>query len=142
MAGYWTQPALKKLAMAISALCLLEALNYFLMGWAGSRLFLAAGATAAQAFAIAQDEGTTGLLILIGGFLHWAAPRLRIPLAVAGVFGGFYGAYFMIESSNLLTNWNILNGDIISTGNWSEVILIVLAVACAAELAILATATA
>jgi hypothetical protein len=48
----------------------------------------------------------------------------------------------MIESSNLLTNWNILNGDIISTGNWSEVILIVLAVACAAELAILATATA
>jgi hypothetical protein len=135
------EPDLKKLAIAVSALCLLEALNYFLMGWAGSRLFLAAGATAAQAFEIARDEISTGLLILLGGFLHWIAPRLRIPLAVAGVFGGFYGAYFLVKSSNLLTNWNILNGDIISAGNWSEAILMVLAVACAAELAILAKGT-
>jgi hypothetical protein len=135
------EPDLKKLAIAVSALCLLEALTYFLMGWAGSRLFLAAGATAAQAFEIARDEISTGLLILLGGFLHWIAPRLRIPLAVAGVFGGFYGAYFLVKSSNLLTNWNILNGDIISAGNWSEAILMVLAVACAAELAILAKGT-
>jgi len=132
---------LKKLAIAISALCLLEALNYFLMAWAAFSLFWSAGATVAQASPIAQDECTTGLFILIGGFLHWVAPRLRIPLAVAGVFGGFYAAYLMIRSSNLLTNWNILNGDIVSTGNWSKAILIVLAVACAAELVVLAKST-
>jgi hypothetical protein len=136
------EPGLKKLAIAISALCLLEALTYFLMAWAGASLFLAAGATRAQAFAIAQDEIMTGLFILLGGLLHWVAPRLRIPLAVAGVFGGFYGAYFLIKSSNLLTNWNILNGDILSIGNWSEAMLIVLAVACATELAVLAKGTA
>ena len=141
MAGHWKQPALKNLAIAIFALCLLEGLYYFYMGWWASWVFRSSGATAAQAFAIEQGEWTTGLFILLGGFLHWVAPRLRIPLAVAGVFGGFYAAYFMIKSSNLLANWNILHGDIIAMGNWSEAILIALAVLCATELAILATGT-
>ena len=141
MAAYLKESALKKLAIAIFALCLLEGLFYFYMGWSASWLFRSAGATAAQAWAIAQDEWTTGLFILLGGFLHWIAPRLRIPLAVAGVFGGLYAAYFMLKSRNLLTNWSILHGNIIAMGNWSETILIILGVVCAVELAILATGT-
>jgi hypothetical protein len=47
----------------------------------------------------------------------------------------------MIKSPTLLRSWNFLHGDIIAIGTWSEAILIVLAVACAAELVILAKGT-
>jgi hypothetical protein len=56
-----------------------------------------------------QGEAATGFFILAAGLLHWVLPRLRLPLAVAGAFDGFYGAYFLFKSSNLLYNWNILN---------------------------------
>jgi hypothetical protein len=67
------EPGLKKLAIAIFALCLLEALCFFFTGKWASSLFRSSGATASQAFTAAQGEWTTGLLILIGGILHWVA---------------------------------------------------------------------
>jgi hypothetical protein len=132
---------LKKLVGAVFALCLLEALCFFFTGWWAYSVYLSSGATASQAFTVAEGSWTTGLFILIGGLLHWVVPRFRIPLAVAGVFGGFYSASLMIKSPTLLRSWNFLHGDIIAIGTWSEAILIVLAVACAAELVILAKGT-
>jgi hypothetical protein len=90
-------------------------------------------ATPSQAFGVAGDEWTTGLLILTGGFLYWVAPHLRLPLAVAGIFGGFYRAFYMSKSPNHLYYWNILHGDIFALGNWSEAILVVITVLCAVE---------
>jgi hypothetical protein len=132
------EPDLKKLAIAIFALCLLEALYYFWMGWWAYSTFQSSGATTSQTFEIARGEWSTGFFIVIAGFLHWVAPSLRLPIAVAGVFGGFYAAFFMIKSPNLLYSWDILHGDIVAAGNWSEAILIALALLCAAELTIMA----
>jgi hypothetical protein len=87
--------------------------------------------------AVAEGEWTTGLFISFGGLVHWIAPRLRLPLAVAGVFGGFYGAFYMSKSPNHLYYWNISHGDIFALSNWSEAILVLIAVLCAAELAIM-----
>jgi hypothetical protein len=140
-AGYVKEPGLKNLAIGIFALCLLEAMCFFFTGWWAYSAYLSSGATALQAVTAAEGEWTTGLFILLGGLLHWVAPRLRIPLAVTGVFGGFYSAFLMIKSPNFLGSWNILHGDIVAIGTWSQAILIVLAVACAAELAILAKGT-
>ena len=131
---------MKKLAIAIFALCLLEALCFFWTGWWAFSVFRSSGAAAPQAFKAAEGEWTLGLLILMGGFLHWVAARLRLPLAVAGVFGGFYAAFLTTKSPNFLASWNILHGDLVAIGIWSEAILIILAVLCAAELAIVATA--
>jgi hypothetical protein len=87
-----------------------------------------------------EGEWTTGFFILLGGILHWVRPRLRLPLATTGVLGGFYGAYFLIKSRQLVL-WNILHDGIIAAGKWSETILIVLAIVCAVELAIMVKGT-
>jgi hypothetical protein len=131
---------LKKFAIAIFVLCLLEALCYFWSGWWVFSLFRSAGATTWQALAILKDEWTTAFFILLGGILHWVRPRLRLPLATTGVLGGFYGAYFLIKSRQLVS-WNILHDGIIAAGKWSETILIVLAIVCAVELAIMVKGT-
>jgi hypothetical protein len=131
------EPYLKKFAIAVFALCLFEALCYFWVGWWAYSTFLSGGATFAEAFYPAEGAWTKGFLILAGGLLHWVAPRLRLPLAVAGVFGGFYGAYYLIKSPNLIYNWDILHGELIATINCSEAILIILAIVCAVELAIM-----
>jgi len=133
---------LKKLAIAIFVFCLFEALCYFWTGWWAYSAFRSAGATFSQAFAILKDEWTTGFFILLGGLLHWVAPRLRLPLAVAGVFGGFYAAYFMLKNTHLsYYSWNFLHGDLIAVMNWSEALLIVIALLCATELVIIARDT-
>jgi hypothetical protein len=131
---------LKNFAIVIFALCLLEALCYFWSGWWVFSLFRSAGATTSQAFEILKDEWTTGFLILIGGLLHWIRPRLRLPLAVAGLFGGVYGAYYLLKTTHLIS-WNILHDGIIAAGKWREIILIVLAIVCAVELAIMVKGT-
>jgi hypothetical protein len=132
---------LKKLAIAIFVLCLLEALFFFWTGWWAFSVFQYSGATVSQAFTAAEGEWTIGFLIVMGGLLHWVAPHLRLPLAVAGVFGGLYAVFLIIKSRNFLASWNILHGDLLAIGTWSEAILIVLAILCTAELAIIATST-
>jgi hypothetical protein len=140
-AGHGKKSDLKTFAIAIFALCLLEALCFFWTGWWAFSAFRYAGATPSQALAIAEGSWTTGLLILIAGVLHGMAPLLRLPLAVAGIFGGLYAAFLMIKSPGLLSHWNFLHGDVMAMGTWSEAILIVLAVACGAELVILSRRT-
>jgi hypothetical protein len=139
--GYVKEPDLKKLAIAIFVFCLLESLFFFWTGWWAFSVFRFSGATVSQAFTAAEGEWNIGFLILMAGLLHWVAPRLRLPLAVAGVFGGLYAVFLIIRSRNFLVSWNILHVDPFAIGAWSEVILIVLAILCTVELAIIATRT-
>ncbi len=128
---------MKKLVIAIFALCLLEALGLFWQASWAFWIFRSAGATLWQAFAVAGDEYVHAFLVLLAGLLNWRIPRLRLPLAMAGLLGGFYAASLMIKNPNLLYSWDILHGELIATGTWIEAILIVIAVLSLAELALI-----
>jgi hypothetical protein len=122
------------LAIAIFVLCLLASLCYFCTGLWAFQAFRSAGATPFQAFNVAEGECNRGAFVLAAGLLHWALPRFRLPFAVAGVFVGFYGAYFLLKNANQLIGWDILHGDVLALGNWSEVIFVTLGILCAIEL--------
>jgi hypothetical protein len=136
-AMHMKEPRLKTLAIAIFGLCLLEALCFFWSGWTFFLMFRSAGASPSQALAVAEGSYFRGFILLSGGLLHVGEPRARLPLAICGVLVGIYGAALMIKYPNNLGSWNILHGDIIAMGMWSEAIFIGIGLLCLAEIALL-----
>jgi hypothetical protein len=127
-----------KLAIIITALCLLEALCFFWTGWWAVGMFRAAGASMGQIYQAAEGEWLSGIMYLAAGLLYLGAPKARPPLAVAGVLVGISGLYFVSRSINLLLgSWNFSHGNIVAVSNWVDAIMVALGLFCAIDLTVL-----
>ena len=126
---------MKKISVVfMTVCCLLESFCFFWTGWWASSAFRAAGASSEQAFSIAQGEWEIGFAVLVAGISYGLVPQMRKSLAAGGTIAGIYAVYLFFQSTNVIYHWNILHGDVMAYGNWSNATLLALGVTCSAEL--------